>query len=196
MSDSQEVNETQPSNIIFASNDEPFKTRAAAKAAMSKQGFHDEEWEVIELTAAPSKEDPWGMKSDGFAIRKRKTRKLGEVDAEYYWVRFSAKSNPNDTDDVILSVNGETLLIRREKDVIIPKRFKECADHAKYPQYRQLPGMPRKVVAWVQFYPYQMLNPATESEFEEMKRLGNKTTAEAIKKYGFHYDPDTIEETA
>ena len=99
---------------------------------------------------------------------------------KFYRVRFAAKSHPNDEDVVTLGVNGEMLVIQREQDVVIPERFLEVANHAIVPQYRQLPGLARKVVGKVQTYPYANLGEATESEFIRLRNEGNKATNKLI----------------
>lgn len=109
---------------------------------------------------------------------------------KYYRVMFSDKSSPNDTDDVELSVNGETLVIRRGLEVIIPERFKVCADNATYPHHTQIPGKPRKLRGHIRLYPYQLIGEATEAQFIKMKRDGNKQTRDFIKKFGFEGVPE------
>lgn len=109
---------------------------------------------------------------------------------KYFRVTFSDKSSPNDSDDVELSVNGETLVIRRGLEVIIPERFKVCADNATYPHYTQIPGKPRKLRGHIRLYPYQLVGEATEAQFIKMKRDGNKQTRDFIKKFGFEGVPE------
>lgn len=118
-------------------------------------------------------------------------KKTQEPPQEKCWrVIFNAKSSPNDTEDVILSVNGESLVCRREVETIIPDRYKECADHATYVTFRQLPDKPRKIMGRIKKYPYQVVTEATWAEYEKMKAEGTKSTKEAIQKHGYDYDPD------
>lgn len=121
-------------------------------------------------------------------------RNDGAVKSDYYWVRFQAKSSKEETDDVQLSVNGETLIFRREDEVVVPQRFLECADHATHDQFRQLPGKPRKVVAKIKTYPYERLRPATEAEFKEILKSGTRKTRDLIAKHGQDLDPESIED--
>jgi hypothetical protein len=109
---------------------------------------------------------------------------------KYYRVRFQAKSHPNDTDDVMLAVNGETLLIGREKEVVVPQRFLECADHAVHQHFRQLPNKPRKVMGTIKTYPYDRLGEATEMEYFKQKDEGTALTRDAIRKHGFGLEPE------
>ncbi len=119
--------------------------------------------------------------------------KTQQPEEKYYRVRFNAKSNPNDTDDVQLSVNGETLQIQRDKDVVIPQRFLECADHTTYDQFRQLPNQPRKVVARLKTYPYNVIAPATKEEYVKQRADGTKKQKESIEKFGFDLNPETMQ---
>jgi hypothetical protein len=113
---------------------------------------------------------------------------------KYFWVSFNAKAKPTDTDDVILSVEGETIVIRREHKVCIPERFLECADHARYPHFQQLPNKPRKITAWIETYPYQRIREGTKEEFETMLRQGTQKVKADVKKYGFDVEPDDLDD--
>lgn len=97
-----------------------------------------------------------------------------------YWeVVFSPRGSKNDPEDVTLAVNGQCLQMERGKKVIMPGPFLECADHALYPVYKQLPGFDRKITGWVKHFPYTVIRKATKAEYEERKRLGDKMTKEA-----------------
>ena len=95
---------------------------------------------------------------------------------KYWWVKFHAKSDPTHKEDVELSVNGETLILQREKKVALPDRFLECADHAEYVKFVQKPGEDRKVVAKIRMFPYDRLGPARAKDFFEQKAQGSKKT--------------------
>lgn len=110
---------------------------------------------------------------------------------EKYWkVMFSDKGSTNDPDDVQLSVNGETLVIQRSTEVVIPDRFKVAADNATYPQFKQVPGKPRKLRGTIKIFPYQLMGEASAKDFLKMKKLGDKQTKEIIAKFGFDGVPD------
>lgn len=111
----------------------------------------------------------------------------------YFLVRFSAKANPYDPDDVMLAVNGETLVMRREAECVVPGSFLECCDHARHPVYRQLPNQPRKVVGHLKTFPYDRIREATREEFLAQRADGNRRTAEAIRRYGYDYNPEELE---
>lgn len=113
-----------------------------------------------------------------------------DPDDLYFKVRFNAKAAPFDEDDVTLAVNGETLKIQREKVVIIPARFKECADHGTRLQFKQTPEHDRKIVGKISTFPYQELGQATREEYENQKKVGDKQTKENIKKFGWKHVPD------
>jgi len=122
--------------------------------------------------------------------QKEETKEQKPFIEKYYRVIFNEKASANDTDDVQLSVNAETLVIQRGIEVIIPERFKVCADNATYQQFTQVPGKPRKLRGTIRVYPYQLLKEATKKEFTDMRRKGNKQTKDIIKKYGFDGVPD------
>ena len=178
--------------LIYDSKGEPFKTEGGAKKAMTAKGISAKEWEITAITGVITPEDPYGETPVGWVIRKRRPKRA-IPEAEFYRVRFSPKSSADQDDDVILSVNGETLIIKRDVETIIPRRFRECADHARYPKYVQLPDQPRKIVAWVQFFPYQMIAPSTEAEYKEMRAEGTRVTKDRIQREGYHYDPQQDE---
>ena len=119
-------------------------------------------------------------------------KRPAEPKEKYFKVRFQAKSHPNDSRDVMLAVNGETLLINRESEVIVPQRFLECADHAVYPHFRQMPNQPRKIVGKIKVYPYDRLSESTEAEYFKQKKEGTEQTKDAIRKHGFDLMPEEL----
>lgn len=189
---SQEPLEAKDIKLIYAANGEPFPTANGAKKSLKMKGLSDDEWEPVPITGTPTPEDPYGERIEGYVLRRIKPKEY-ITESEYYRVRFTPKSNPADPDDVTLSVNGDTLVIQRDTETIIPARYKECADHAVYPTFRQLPDQPRKIVSQIQYFPYQLLGPATEKDYLKLKSEGTKKTAQMVRQYGFHYDPDKAE---
>ncbi len=96
---------------------------------------------------------------------------------------FSAKGTPTDPNDVTLIVNGEPLTIKRGERVIVPRRFRECADHATYPVYHQMPDQQRMVVARVMVYPYSCLREdVPEAEYLAQKAAGDKISREIYER--------------
>jgi hypothetical protein len=97
-----------------------------------------------------------------------------------YWeVRFHAKRNPDDTEEVFLASSGLYLQIEREKHVILPGSFLESADNGTYAVYKQEPGQDRKVVGRVSFYPYSVRRKSSRKEFDAMLAEGNAITRKA-----------------
>ena len=164
----REVQDLYP-GLIVGKDGKPFASRKAATAAMNGKGIKS--FSIVTVDG-------------GFAAQ-----------AEKFWrVRFQSKASPNDPEDVMLSVNGETLIIAREKEVIIPDRYRECADHATYPHFRQLPNQPRKIVGRIKKYPYDILGEATEAEYLQAKATGTRKTKAIVAKHGHDVDPETLPE--
>ncbi len=163
---------------IYSSSGEPFKTQGAASMVMRQKNLNHHE--VIQIPG-----------EDGWIIMRLKDDPPPYVET-YWWVTFNAKGSPNDPDDVILAVNAEILQVQREKRIIIPNRFKENADHATYPQFRQLPGEERKIVAQIKQYPYTTHEQATEAEYEEFKRQSFAKHQENLLRYGTGVNPADI----
>ncbi|MCK9517998.1 MAG: hypothetical protein M0R74_03060 [Dehalococcoidia bacterium] len=100
---------------------------------------------------------------------------------KYFRVKFHPKSRPEDEDDVTLSVNGEVLVIARQKEVVLPERYIGCAENANYQQFRQMPGMTRKIIGEVHIFPFDKLGEATEEEFKAMRKKGTDATRRIIE---------------
>lgn len=175
-------------SLLIGATGKPFSTEKWAKIAMEKKGLDASKHTVVEhpqggfaiKRISKEGEVPVGYKSDeGESIEVTAPKQEGE---KYYKVRFHAKSNPNDTDNVTLGVNGEILVIKREEEVIIPERFVECARHATYPQFTQLPNEPRKITGKVMTFPLDILGEGTREEYLKMKKEGTEKTQEALEK--------------
>uniref|UniRef100_A0A6M3IV18 Uncharacterized protein n=1 Tax=viral metagenome TaxID=1070528 RepID=A0A6M3IV18_9ZZZZ len=110
----------------------------------------------------------------------------------YHRVKFSAKSRPDDQDDVILAVNGEVLITARDREVILPGSFLEASDHGTYPRFEQLPNLPRKILGRVQAFPYTYLGAATKDEFMLAKAEGTRRTMHNVNLFGFGYSPEAM----
>lgn len=93
-----------------------------------------------------------------------------DIKESYSEVIFSPKSNPFETNDVQLAVQGECLVIQRNIPVIIPDRFLDCARNGGYDRFEQLPDRPRKVVAHVNYYPFTVLRKGlTEQDYSDFR---------------------------
>jgi hypothetical protein len=177
MSDkSQEANQAQ--ELIMAASGSSFKTKEAAQSSMKQKGFSFSTHEIV------------GVDDGGFALKE-----LPPKDAEqYYVVKFAQRSSEQDPEDVQLFVNGEVLIMQREKEIIVPQRFLECADHATHDQFRSVPGRSHKSVAKIKTYPYERIRLSTEKEYLKQHAEGTRTVKMNIKKYGFDATPDDVEE--
>jgi deoxyribodipyrimidine photolyase len=155
--------QTSPEQI-FSNQGLPYKSEQTARDAIVKKNLDPNKYKVASY-------------EDGYVINRKV-----EVDAgKYYKVVFSHKQNPSDQDDVTLTVNGETLLMQRGVPVIIPGRFKECADHATYPQFTQKPNEARKQVGTVMIFPYSLMGEATEKEYQKQLADGNRKQKKALE---------------
>ncbi len=110
-----------------------------------------------------------------------KTRSKAKKAEEFWKVRFNAKSSANDEDQVTLGCNGVLLKIEREKDVILPQRFLEVADHTVSIQYVQKPGEKRKIAGKVQTFPYTRIEKSTRAKYLEMKKKGTSDTKKSME---------------
>jgi len=157
--------DTESPEQIFSSQGIPFKSEQKARAAIEQKGLKSDDYMVQSF-------------EDGYIIVPSPKR---DAKAEkYYKVMFNHKGSPNDENDVTLIVNGEPLVLQRGVATIIPGRYKECADHATYPVFTQKPNEARKQVSTVMVFPYSLMGEATEEEYLELLREGNKKTKDAI----------------
>jgi len=99
----------------------------------------------------------------------------------YFKVMFQMKSNPQEPNDVTISVNGEVLHMQRGVEVIIPKRYLGACDDAYYETFEQMPGKDRKVTARVSVYAYTVLGPSTEKAYLAKKKEGDLATRAVLK---------------
>jgi len=113
-------------------------------------------------------------------VKKPASKKGGKE--RFFRVKFADKRSPNDSDDVVLSVNGEVRHIQRGKEVVLPERYLICADNASFPQFTQMPGEARKIVGHIKVFPYDRIGEATEKDYREMLREGTLRTQEEVKK--------------
>lgn len=127
-------------------------------------------------------------KSTGPEVQKEAVKvaekPVAQPKERYFRMKFAAKSSPNDQDDVVLSVNGESVVIERQKEVVLPERYKVCAENARSPQFRQMPNQTRKIVGEIVTFPFEVLGPGTEAEYMAMKRSGTQQVRDALTKEG------------
>ena len=186
MKESQEVTKShedempEEQQFYYQNSGEPFKSVKMVNMAIKQKSLDPDKYKAVK---APDQ--------DGYCIKFHDFNIAPEYRG-YWQVRFNAKTTPNDSDDVQLMVNGETLIIQREKKVVLPGRFLENADHATYLHFRQVPHQPRKIVGKIKTYPYERICKATKNEYEKQRVDGTKKTKQNIKKYGYDVDPEDI----
>lgn len=113
-------------------------------------------------------------------LKVAKTETVGELEGSFelevegYWeVQFSPKKDKNDTPDVRLAWEGQTLIIQRMKPVVLPGFYIEVADNATKDHYVQNPEQGRKKIGVIQEYPYTVLREASREEYLEQKESGD-----------------------
>lgn len=172
------VSAAKPNTAVIVSEiGLPFESAKVAKMAMKNKGLEIDAWEVGPY------EEGYGIYPKGLAPFDKKSVKINmtavspvkEAEKEKYWkAMFGPKTTPNDTIDVQLAVNGEVLNIQREEPVIIPDRFRVCADNATITQYTQRPGETRQMVGRMRIYNYSIMGEASEEEYIAFKNRGNQ----------------------
>ena len=166
--------------MTLAPDGNPFKNKKDANEYIKKQEFdakfnkaykHQGGWCIFDLSVLPN-----GMKDMLEAASKESASPstgTGVPKMKYFKVIFQAKTNPNDENDVPLSLNGTTILSKRDVEVILPQSYLEVADHTVKSQYEQKPGHDRKVVGHIRKFMYQKLGEVTQADFEAFKKTGN-----------------------
>lgn len=180
---SQEPNEGQEPTegteaatlIVSKGSGLPFKTHKSAEMAMLNQGFDPEHHEVVTVQG-------------GFAIQTKGVRqaikpgnlpslKPGKPGEEKYLRGvFVDRTSQNETERVVIAVNGEVMDCGRGVEVCLPERFWKAATCTRRPRFRQMPGMDRQDVGTVTTYPFSITGEGTEEQWKLMKALGTKKT--------------------
>jgi len=174
--------------VILSNAGEPFKTEPAAKSARAARGLDPNDWDVRPhgdgigfaifrkvYAGEPPPQDQGTVTPVGPTREEPKATGDASDTEKYFWVRFQDKRTKEDPDDVELGVNGEVLQIQRDKWVILPERFLECAKNAKYPHWVQEPGRPRKKAGTILLWPHDVKDePATREQYLAMKAQGTK----------------------
>lgn len=167
---------------------EPFKTPNAAKAAAASKGIGDHEYEVVEF-------------GDGFACRRRpdgvaddtpptaSVRLANPPPAKrggtgFKHVTFNPRQNTNEPEDVVLGVNGHSLVIKRGVRTILPDAYLEAADHSEIKSFRQVGRDMRKEVVMISQYPYTVHGDATRDEYMASLRAGTLATKKKLERDG------------
>jgi hypothetical protein len=166
--------------MTLAPDGKPFTSEKDAAAYIKKkeldvelnQAFkHQGGWCIFDLSVLPN-----GMKQVLEAqsnAEAEPAKKSGTPKMKYFKVTFQAKTNPNDENDVPLSLNGTTILSKRDVEVILPASYLEVADHTVRSQYEQKPGHDRKIVSVIKKFVYHKGKEVTKEDFEAFKKSGN-----------------------
>jgi hypothetical protein len=110
-------------------------------------------------------------------------------DTKFLRGMWANKADPNDTDAVRLSVNGEPITWQRGVPCIVPDCYLEVAQHATFNKYSVKPGEGRKVTARITRYPFipDAVHPtATYEEFRKEFIEGTRLTKEAVAAFGLN----------
>ena len=81
----------------------------------------------------------------------------------YQRLKFHSRQSALEPENVVISVNGETIACKRNAEVVLPNRFVECAEHCSYPAYASFAGVKR--VEHRKMFPFTKLGKSTFSEF-------------------------------
>jgi len=158
--------------VLLNSAGLPFDSVKAAQHSMRLKELSPEVYEVAAY------ESGFGIYPKGLAPKEpvaEVAKPKIKPNVEKFWkLQFAPKGSPNDTEDVVLSVNGDVLVMQREVEVVLPDRYRVCADNARVVQYQQRPGEQRKIVGSVRTYPYMVSGEASEEEYVLFKNKGNQ----------------------
>lgn len=137
------------------------------------------------MEKAQEKEDFREAIAKGIKVTERTKPK-----EKHYLVQFNPKILDTEPDRVALCVNGEILTFARGVPAAIPHRYRECAEHTTYIEYRQDPdsfdrkdGYRKEEVKKMR-YPFTVISEITEDEYKELKAVGDKEIANYLKEKG------------
>ena len=206
--------------LILSGKGEAYKSEKSATHGMTQRKMSAKEYEVVPhgegfaikmRQSEPIKSQPVVQQPQTLAeMNKDMDAAEGIVheappqevvkEETFHWVRFQEKASADAQENVELSVNGETLVMKRNRPVIVPSRFLECADHAVVPIFKQLPNQPRKITGKVKTFPYERITDkgsggmATQTEFMTMMRTGTQKTRADLERYGIENMPTDDED--
>jgi hypothetical protein len=107
-------------------------------------------------------------------------------DTKFFKGKFQSKSNPLETEQVIICVNGENFMFKRNILCIAPEPVLLAAKDAVYPKYTQSPGVGRKIVSIINRFVFNIEGDATFDEFKAMYAAGTKLTREKVAQHGLN----------
>lgn len=199
MKSQESTNKDREQKLIVTTAGKPFQSIQSAGLVMANKKLDPSRYEVVTVAggfAIAPKGDiaPEARQmTPGTAIEtgSEDPNASGQVVApaiteapkeKVFWGKFAPKSKESDTDAVILSVQGDTIQVQRDKLVPLPERYWDCARNGTYSQYRQLPGISRKIVAQIRTYNFEIQREGTWAEFEAERLAGTKKTREDMER--------------
>lgn len=171
--------------IILAEDGTPFTSEADAKKYRKDKELSEKQfkvmkeqggWCIFDTSLCPSGLLDAIKKSD-----QPKPRPTA-VKEKYFEVVFQMKTSPNDEDEVSLSLNGDVIILNRDKTVILPESYLEVADHAVRNHYEQKPGQTRKIVGKIRKYPYTRIKEVDHKTYFAFMKKGNEQRDRDIEK--------------
>ncbi len=195
--------------IILTSSGQPFQDERTARFAAKRKGIEDTHepvraadgngWILRRVSQTESTEagpdmqpvDAAGLPADGqsemtvdellgggasAAVRPFDTEPAGET---YWWVLLSGARGPSDDRACYVSVNGQALLIQREKRVPLPGRYVRALNDARIPQFSNERGRLNSIIGYSLQYPFTVLGKATVAEFMRWREEGTAINREA-----------------
>jgi len=158
----------------------PFKTIKSASFTMAQKSLDVREWQIIPVPGGfaierktdlpPSASSPKPARERIDSSGEAKEVPVEHMSSRFFVVNFGAQRDKNEPVDVVLSLNGAPLVMKRQVEVIIPGSYLEIAQHAHILHFEQLPNKPRKVDAHIDVYPCTILREASEAEYKAFRK--------------------------
>lgn len=197
--ESTQKDQEQKSKLIVTTAGKPFQSVQSAGLVMANKKLDPTRYEVVTVAGGFAIAPKGDMAPEVRQMKPGTTIETGNEDPnasadvvapritetpaeKVYWGKFAPKSKESDTDAVVLAVQGDVIQIERDKAVPLPERYWDCARNATYPQYKQLPGISRKIVAKIRLYNFEIIREGTWAEFEAERRAGTKKTREDMER--------------
>lgn len=190
MSEGNQSQEQAPvlEGLILTAKKEPFKDMSAAsRKRMELMAANEgDEYSVIGYMGGyallKTIKTPGELKAeeDLKALLASGGKAADDGSSEFVKVIFDAKTDVQEPDDVMLSLNGHPLVMQREVELVVPRAYLEVADQTLRQKFRQLPGQTRKTVAHVKTFTYRVTGSASREDFDRMKREGTKAMENSV----------------
>lgn len=133
------------------------------------------------MKRASTEESPKAVEAETPAT-EAKTEPKAVKKKRYWYVRFHERSDDSQPEDIILTVNGETLVVRRGVTTILPEAYVEVADNATIMSMKYDPITNKTVPRVVKKLPFYREREATREEYLAMKAEGTQKTKEELKR--------------